>query len=54
MATKQKLFQKCAQCDGDKQVVSIETGGMVDCPYCNGKGHIYWGYLRIPEIPEEE
>ena len=52
MATKQKIFQECPHCIGEKQLMS--EGAMIECDWCKGKGHIYWGYLRIPNTPEEE
>ena len=35
---------------GDPETETTTT----ECNNCEGKGHIYWGYLRIPETPENE
>ena len=63
-ATKQKIFKRCTQCVGTglmaitqttPEVGDPETGTTTaECNNCEGKGHIYWGYLRIPETPENE
>ena len=62
MATKQKLFILCSPCNGtgvrpvNLTPPSPDTPNpsIIECDTCEGKGHIYWGYLRIPNTPEEE
>ena len=43
---KSKIYQKCYQCGGLKEVISSDTQAMIECPICNGKGYIEWGYVK--------
>ena len=62
MATKQKLFILCSPCNGTGTIpVNLPPSlpdtpnpANIECNTCKGKGHVYWGYLRIPNQPEEE
>jgi hypothetical protein len=57
------LFKVCRVCEGKRQAVQImrdpDTGKeweqVLMCPYCQGKGNNYWGYMKSDiELTDEE
>ncbi len=54
MATKEKIYQKCQNCRGDKIIQGdwdpeTQSFPLVECPECDGKGSTEWGYVKISE-----